>query len=68
MSWPYSPTQCPRCRFLERLDPPALDDSGYAVVGFCLNPRIAMDLFLFKQRDPETMDPCPGFREKANAA
>jgi hypothetical protein len=68
VSWPYSPKECPHCRFFERLDPPALDDVGYEIVGFCLNPRIGMDLFVFKQRDPNTMDPCPCFREKAAAA
>jgi hypothetical protein len=68
MSWPYSPQECPRCRYLERLDPPALDDVGYEIVGLCRHPRIAMDLFVFKQRDPQTMEPCPCFREKADAA
>jgi hypothetical protein len=68
VSWPYSSKECPRCRFFERLDPPELDDVGYEIVGFCLNPRIGMDLFVFKQRDPDTMDPCPCFREKAAAA
>jgi len=24
-----------------------------------------MDLFCFKERDPETMEPCPCFHEKA---
>ena len=65
MSWPYSPKECPQCLSFAALDPPALDDSGYEVVGFCRHPRIAMDLFVFKQRDPEVMEPCPCFREKA---
>lgn len=64
MSWPYSPKECPRCRYLEPLDPPALDDVGYEIVGFCRSVRIAMDLFVFKRRDPEAMDPCPCFRER----
>ena len=64
MSWPYSPQECPRCRFFERADPPALDYAGYEVVGACLNPRIAMDLFALQQRDPETMAPCPCFRSR----
>ena len=62
MSWPYSPLECPRCRYLESLEPPAYDDSGYEIVGLCTHPRIAMDLFLFKRRDPTTMEPCPCFR------
>lgn len=61
MSWPYSPRECPRCRYLDPLDPPAHDDVGYEIVGVCLHPRIGMDLFLFKQRDPNTMEACPGF-------
>ncbi|HTS72954.1 MAG TPA: hypothetical protein VMG74_04520 [Gaiellaceae bacterium] len=68
MSWPYSPEECPRCKFFERLDPPAYDDVGYEIVGVCLNPRIATELFLFRQRDPKTMDPCPCFREKPAVA
>jgi soluble P-type ATPase len=31
MSWPYSPKECPRCRFFERLDPPARGDAGYEI-------------------------------------
>jgi hypothetical protein len=64
VSWPYSPKECPCCRFFEQLDPPALDDAGYEIVGLCRHPRIATDLFNFKQRDPETMEPCPCFRQK----
>jgi hypothetical protein len=64
LSWPYSPKECPQCRSFAGLDAPAFDDAGYEVVGFCRHPRIAMDLFLFKERDPETMDPCPCFRQK----
>jgi hypothetical protein len=62
VSWPYSPRECPLCRSFAELDPPVLDDVGYEIVGFCRNPRIAMDLFVFKERDPETMEPCPCFR------
>jgi hypothetical protein len=68
VSWPYSPKECPRCRFFERLEPPAFDDVGYEIVGVCLNPRIGMELFAFKRRDPNTMDPCPCFRERSAAA
>ncbi len=38
-----------------------LDDSGYETHGFCLHPRIAMDLFMLKERDPDRLDPCPCF-------
>ena len=61
MSWPYSPSECPRCRHLQPIDPPAIEDTGYEILGFCRHPRIGMDLFLFKERDPATMDPCPCF-------
>jgi len=67
VSWPYSPRECPHCRFFERLRPPAFDDVGYEIVGVCVNARIGMDLFAFKQRDPNAMEPCPCFREKAPA-
>ena len=68
MSWPYSPKGCPNCRYLEQFDSPAFDDIGYEIVGMCLHPRIAMDLFLFKERDPATMEACPCFRAKAKVA
>jgi len=61
--WPFSPEECTKCRYLEPVAPPAFDDAGYEIVGFCLHPRIAMDLFLFKKRE-QTMDPCPCFRER----
>lgn len=62
MSWPYSPNECPHCRYLHPLEPPAFDDAGFEIVGFCLHPRIGMDLFRFQRRDPTTMDLCPCFR------
>ncbi|HZQ80730.1 MAG TPA: hypothetical protein VFB25_02005 [Gaiellaceae bacterium] len=62
-SWPFSPEECPRCRYLEPIDPPAVDDAGYEIVGFCLHPRIGMDLFLFRQRE-QKMDSCPCFHER----
>ena len=68
MSWPYSPHECPDCRSFERLEPPAHDDTGYEVIGLCHHPRIAMELFVLQQRDPKTMDPCPCFRAKPEAA
>jgi hypothetical protein len=42
----------------------AIDDAGYEIVGICLHPRIAMDVFLFERGDPRTMNPCPCFRGK----
>lgn len=64
MSWPYVPEECPRCRYLEPVDPPAYDDAGYEIVGFCLHPRIGMDLFLFKKRPQTGLASCPCFRAK----
>jgi len=64
VSWPYGPTECPRCRFFEGLDPPVCDDEGYEIVGLCLHPRIAMELFRLRQRDPYAIDSCPCFSEK----
>jgi hypothetical protein len=61
VSWPYGPNECPRCHYFERLDPAAIDDAGYEIVGVCRHPRIATDLFLFKQRDATTMESCPCF-------
>ena len=65
MSWPYSPTECPACRYFEPLDAPAYDDIGYEIVGGCRHPKIAMELFRFKERDPATMAPCPCFSRAA---
>jgi hypothetical protein len=64
VSWPYSPSQCPRCRYLEHVDPPIVDDVGYETVGVCRHPRIAMELFKFKLRDPDALEPCRCFREQ----
>jgi hypothetical protein len=51
------------------LEPPAFDDVGYEIVGGCLHPRIAMELFRFKQRDPAEMERCPCFvRRTADTA
>jgi hypothetical protein len=50
---------------LRPLEPPAFDEAGYEAVGGCLHPRIATDLFSFKQRDREKMEPCPYFRPNA---
>lgn len=59
MSWPYSPSECPSCVFLHQLDVPAHDDVGYEIVGICQHPKIAIDLFLFTNRDQTTMEPYP---------
>ena len=68
MSWPYSPQECPHCRYLEPIDPPTFDEVGYQLVGLCRHPRIAMELFVLQERDPATMEPCPCFRAKNQAA
>lgn len=68
MSWPYSPHECPECRYVERLEPPLRDDAGYEIVGLCRHPRIAMELFVLQRRDPVTLEPCPCFRAKNEAA
>jgi hypothetical protein len=64
MSWPFSPKECPQCRFLHPIDPPMLDDAGYEIHGFCLHPRIAMDLFILKERDPDQLGTCPCFSKR----
>lgn len=64
MSWPFIPAECPRCRYLEPIDSPAFDDAGYEIVGFCLHPRIGMNLFLFKNRPLSGAATCPCFRER----
>jgi len=50
MSWPYTPSECPRCRYFDALNPSARDDAGYEIVGLCLHPRIAMELFRLRLR------------------
>jgi hypothetical protein len=59
--WPFTPGQCPRCRYLERFEPPEPDDSGYELVGFCRNPRIAMELFVSQRPPSEGIGTCPRF-------
>jgi hypothetical protein len=68
VSWPYSPNECPRCRSFHRFSPPALDDAGYEVVGFCANARIATDLFVLRLRDPAALDSCPCFSPRQGEA
>lgn len=68
MSWPYSPDECPRCRYLERLEPPARDDAGYELVGLCRHPQLATELFLLQERDASELEPCPCFRAAERAA
>lgn len=58
MSWPFGESECPRCRYFEPLDPPAYDDVGYEIVGFCLHPRIATELFRMKTRGAAKDCPC----------
>ena len=62
-SWPYSPAQCPECRYLQPFDPPIQDDDGYDVAGFCRHPRIGMELFELKTR-AGAQPPCPCFFPK----
>jgi hypothetical protein len=64
-SWPYAPTQCPHCRYLQAFDPPIAGDDGYSVVGFCRHPRIGMELHELRRRVP---DPCPCFFPRPRAA
>lgn len=59
--WPLSPGQCRRCRFMEPFEPPELDDSGYEVVGFCRNPRIAMEIFVSQRPPSAGVGRCPRF-------
>jgi hypothetical protein len=68
MPWPYGPEECPRCCYVERLEPPAYDDVGYEIVGLCRHPRIAMVLFVLQQRDPAELATCPCFSQKEQAA
>jgi hypothetical protein len=50
MSWPYTPSECARCRYFDAVDPSARDDAGYEIVGLCLHPLIAMELFRLRLR------------------
>lgn len=58
-SWPYSPTQCPDCRYFQRFDPPIPEDDGYEVLGFCRHPRIGMELFELRTRARRDHPACP---------
>jgi hypothetical protein len=58
-SWPFSPRQCPQCRYLQPFNPPIADEDGYDVMGFCRQPRIGMELFQLKTRlDAQPSCPC----------
>jgi hypothetical protein len=67
-SWPYSPGECPRCRYLQPIDPPICDDDGYDLVGFCRHPRIGMELFQLKRRPAGAQSSCPCFFPQAEPA
>ena len=58
MSWPYTPSECPRCRYFDAFNPSTRDDVGYEIVGLCLHPRIAMELFRLRLRPEPTHCPC----------
>lgn len=68
MSWPFSPEECPNCRYFERFEEPDFDDSGYEVLGLCHNPRIAMDLYRSQHPNVAGMEPCPGFVQRPAGA
>jgi hypothetical protein len=51
----------PAMPVLRAARPPVYDDVGYEIVGLCLHPKIAMDLFRLTERDPAEMEPCPCF-------
>jgi hypothetical protein len=61
MSWPVSPGECPRCRYFDPLVPSVRDDAGYEIVGLCLHPRIATDLFRARSIELSAAEPCPCF-------
>jgi hypothetical protein len=65
MSWPYTPDECPRCHYFERLDPELRDDAGYRIVGECSHPKIAMELFLMRTRSG--LGHCPCFVRRRTA-
>ena len=60
-SWPYFPAQCPQCFYFQAEEPSLTDDSGYEIVGFCLHPRIAMELFRPQKLDLTKSERCPVF-------
>jgi hypothetical protein len=66
VSWPYSPRECPECRFFEPVPAPAYGNDGWEIAGLCGHPRIATDLFLVRTRDPDAMEPCSCFRPRAS--
>ncbi len=56
-SWPHIPDQCPHCLYLHPLEP-FIDDAGYEIRGFCRHPRIAMELFVPRERELRRAEPC----------
>jgi len=61
MSWPFGPSECPRCRYFSEFDEPDYDDSGYEVVGLCRHPRIGMALYRSQRPNANEIDSCPCF-------
>jgi hypothetical protein len=61
VSWPFGEQECPRCSYFDPLEPPAYDDVGYEIPGYCLHPRIAMELFRMRTRDAAELAGCPCF-------
>ncbi len=58
VSWPYTPADCPRCRYFDPVEASIRDDAGYETVGLCLHPRIAMELIRLRLRPEPSHCPC----------
>lgn len=63
-SWPYLEDQCPHCRYFYAYPPATTDDAGYALLGFCRHPRVAMELFISSERPDLGEGRCPMFVPK----
>ena len=61
MSWPYTPHQCPGCRYFVAFDRPARDDRGHELRGACGHPRVAMELFVANGGLRERLGDCALF-------
>ena len=58
-SWPYVPEQCPDCYYFRRFASRQRERDGSDTVGWCGNPRIAMELYEFPRGRPPGR--CPLF-------
>ena len=64
MSWPFTPHQCPHCRYFAGFERPGRDDRGHELPGACAHPRIGMELFVARGELRRRLRDCALFASK----